>query len=80
MFSAVNTLDKLKKQSDKALGAFQTIVSDLTNSNKQLATEKQSREVSMTKLKEEIETIINLEASNNKVINKININIWWSRK
>ena len=72
MFSAVNTLDKLKKQSDKALGAFQTIVSDLTNSNKQLATEKQSREVSMTKLKEEIETIINLEASNNKVINKIN--------
>ncbi len=58
MFSAVNTLDKLKKQSDKALGAFQTIVSDLTNSNKQLATEKQSREVSMTKLKEEIETII----------------------
>ena len=72
MFSAVNTLDKLKKQSDKALGAFQTIVSDLTNNNKQLATEKQSREVSMTKLKEEIETIINLEASNNKVINKIN--------
>ena len=72
MFSAVNTLDKLKKQSDKALGAFQTIVSDLTNSNKQLATEKQSREVSMTKLKEEIETIINLEASNNRVINKIN--------
>ena len=72
MFSAVNKLDKLKKQSDKALGAFQTIVSDLTNSNKQLATEKQSREVSMTKLKEEIETIINLEASNNKVINKIN--------
>ena len=72
MFSAVNTSDELKKQSDKALGAFQTIVSDLTNSNKQLATEKQSREVSMTKLKEEIETIINLEASNNKVINKIN--------
>ena len=70
MFS--NSLDKLKKQSDKALNAFNTIVTDLTNSNKQLATEKETRVKSIEQLTSEVSSIEELEVKNNKVINKIN--------
>lgn len=70
MFS--NSLDKLKKQSDKALNAFNTIVADLTNSNKQLATEKETRVKSIEQLTSEVSIIEELEVKNNKVINKIN--------
>lgn len=70
MFS--NSLDKLKKQSDKALNAFNTIVTDLTNSNKQLATEKETRVKSIEQLTSEVSIIEELEVKNNKVINKIN--------
>ncbi len=70
MFS--NSLDKLKKQSDKALNAFNTIVTDLTNSNKQLATEKETRVKSIEQLTSEVSIIEELEVKNNKAINKIN--------
>ncbi len=70
MFS--NSLDKLKKQSNKALNAFNTIVTDLTNSNKQLATEKETRVKSIEQLTSEVSIIEELEVKNNKAINKIN--------
>ena len=70
MFS--NSLDKLKKQSDKALNAFNTIVTDLTNSNKQLATEKETRVKSIEQLTSEVSITEELEVKNNKIINKIN--------
>ena len=70
MFS--NSLDKLKKQSDKALNACNTIVTDLTNSSKQLATEKETRVKSIEQLTSEVSIIEELEVKNNKVINKIN--------
>lgn len=72
MFTTKTTLQKLQQQSQDALGAFQTIITNLTKSNQELAKEKETRISKVQELEAELETINGLEISNSKVINKIN--------
>ena len=72
MFNTKSTLEKLQQQSQDALGAFQTIITNLTKSNQELAKEKETRISKVQELEAELETINGLEISNSKVINKIN--------
>ena len=72
MFNTKTTLEKLQQQSQDALGAFQTIITNLTKSNQELAKEKETRISKVQELEAELETINGLEISNSKVINKIN--------
>lgn len=72
MFQTKTTIKKLQESSQNALGAFNKIVTDLTNNNKQIEVETADRLTQISLLREEMEALENIAHSNQKVISKIN--------
>ena len=72
MFNTKTSISKLQESSKNALGAFNKIVTDLTNNNAQIETETKTRTQAIEVLEQELEVLDGIKTQNSKVINKIN--------